>query len=157
MRFLGTTMRLVAVLALLLAVPLAATAKGDKARDGERRGPRHHSAEARLGHLSASLDLSAAQQEQLRPILEDHASEMRAIKERKHAGDEDWDTLRETNSQEIESILDEQQIEEYRHLRGSREHHLKKRHKGRKHEREHKRRHEWDRPGSDPEASEDPV
>lgn len=108
---------------LLLGLPLAASA--GEGRHG--RGQRNHDPEARLERLTEHLSLSSEQQAELRPILEQQAESFRAIRERKQAGEtrgqlrSDVRAQREANTTEIEAILDEQQLAEYRELRSERE------------------------------------
>ena len=119
-----------ALAAALLLCPLAAAA------GGERRGShglRHHDPETRLARLTQEIDLSPEQQELLRPILEQQAVTFRAFKQRRDAGESRADlraemrAQRDSNSEEIEAVLNDEQIAEYRSLRERREHKLRKR------------------------------
>ena len=121
--------RWIALLAalLLLALPLAALAK-----DG-RRGAGRHSPEERIARLSERLHLSAEQEEQLRPILEEQAETMRSIRERKHAGEasreelrEEMRAQREAAREQIEAVLDDDQRAAFQTLREERREHRRK-------------------------------
>lgn len=110
---------LLATLFLLLLLPLVAGAGEGKP---EHAG-RHHDPETRLLRLTEKLELTNAQQEELRPILEQQAESFQAMQKRRQSGqtrEQMRDAMRaqrESNDAQIEAVLDERQIATYRELR----------------------------------------
>jgi hypothetical protein len=124
----------IALSGLLVALPLVASA--GEGRHGE--GKRHHDPEARLERMTEHLNLTAEQQAELQPILEQQAESFRAMRERKEAGESreqlraDMHAQRDADTAEIEAILDEEQVAEFRERRAEhkakrREHHRERR------------------------------
>jgi Spy/CpxP family protein refolding chaperone len=119
------------LLALLVALPLVASAGEGKGGHG---GKRHHDPEERLARMTEHLNLTAEQQAELRPILEEQAESFRAMRESKAGGADreqlrsDFRAQREATTAQIDAILDDQQRAEF-HQR--REEHRAKRKQGR--------------------------
>ena len=109
-----------AVAASLLAAPVWA---GEDGR-GPGRGPNN---QARLARLAERLDLSEAQRAEIRPIVNDNARELRALRERIRSPEGDrmavraeMDAIRDRFSERIEAELTDAQIAEYRKLKQER-------------------------------------
>ena len=110
-----------------------------RATDREPNEERTNTAEEQIKAWRESGDLpfpdmSAEQQDELRPILEEQAAARRAIKQRKHEG-EAWTDLRpemraqrEATTERIESVLDEEQLDDFRALREHHEKRIRERH-----------------------------
>jgi len=111
---------LLATLFLFLLLPLAAGA-GEGKRD--HAAGHHHDPETRLLRLTEKLDLTNAQQDELRPILEQQAESFRTMRDQRKAGEareqmrDAMRAQRENNDAQIEAVLDEQQVATYRELR----------------------------------------
>jgi hypothetical protein len=100
--------------ALLVAVFAAGAATGWALRGSTaRRGPHPRDTRAMVAHLAKELDLSAAQQDSVRTILDRHRAEMEAIWKQVHPR---ADSLRAVLQAEIGAQLTPAQQSRYRDL-----------------------------------------
>jgi len=100
--------------ALLVAVFVAGAATGWSLRGSAgRRGPNPRDTNAMVAHLAKELDLSAAQQDSVRTILDRHRAEMAAIWKQVHPR---ADSLRTVLQAEIGAQLTPAQQSRYRDL-----------------------------------------
>ena len=116
------SMLCLAVAASLLAAPVWAGEDGKG--QGRGRGPNN---QARLARLAERLDLSDEQRAEIRPIVNDNAKELRALRERIRSPEGDRmavraeiDAIRDRFSERIEAELTDAQIAEYRKLKQER-------------------------------------
>jgi hypothetical protein len=120
----------------LLSLPLVG-----HAGEGQRgRGKGHHDPNARLQRMTETLDLSAEQRAELKPILEEQAEAFRAMRERKQAGEapeklrSERRARRDANDTAIEAVLTEDQVAEFRSRRAEQK--AKRGERSREHKRE---------------------
>ena len=97
----------------LLIIALVAIGISGYAQDGKKKKGHEVTTEMRLKKMTEELSLTADQQKQLTPVLEEQATIIKAIKENPESKDENKAKMRESGKK-IKAILTPEQFEKWK-------------------------------------------